>query len=175
MRKKYLPFLLFFSLIAIASAAQVRDGYRFLKKEQFNSAMNAFEAGLAEQKTKAQSEFGIANVYADSNYNRYSLDSAYIYVNRSQLTYRKLKYDVRKKVRKQYSSTEVNAYKRLIEERAIAEAQVIIEKEREIILPFANRYYEKINLQNNSPNPSPLTSPPAATDHPNCSSFRIES
>ncbi|GEM_PF-5308073 len=39
---------------------------------------------------------------------------------------------------------------------AIEEAQVIIEKDREIILPLANRYFEKINLEQNQVKPDEL-------------------
>lgn len=39
---------------------------------------------------------------------------------------------------------------------AIEEAQVIIEKNREIVLPFANRYFEKVNLENSSTTPETL-------------------
>ncbi|MEQ9298101.1 MAG: TonB-dependent receptor [Cyclobacteriaceae bacterium] len=39
---------------------------------------------------------------------------------------------------------------------AIEEVQVIIEKDREIILPFANRYFEKVNLENSTIQPGSL-------------------
>ncbi len=39
---------------------------------------------------------------------------------------------------------------------AIEEAQVIIEKDREITLPFANRYFEKVNLENQTIEPGSL-------------------
>ena len=122
MRKIY-PFLpLLFCCCYFFSTAQVRDGYRFLKKDEFNSALRAFEADREEDKTSVQALYGIENVYADSNFIYSNLDSAYIYTNLALLRYRKLKYDVRKKVQRQISSSEMNTFKRQIEERAVFQA-----------------------------------------------------
>lgn len=94
-----------------------------LAGKDYPGAANAYRAGLADEQEAAQCLYGLAKVFADSSYAFFQLDSAYDYANQSLEAYRKLDYKARKKVQKQFSSNDINAFKREVEERAFLQLQ----------------------------------------------------
>ncbi len=115
-------------LISISFAAsnllsQSKTGDKLLEEGDHKGAHAAYRAGLSEEKDAAQSHFGLARVFADSNYASYELDSAYDHANQALEVYRSLHYKVRSKVSKKFSTRDVSDFKRQVEERALAEAE----------------------------------------------------
>lgn len=115
--------LYFCSLSFLPLFSQFRAGDKMLAEKDYGAAEKAYRAGLSDEEEAARCLFGLARVFADSNYARFQLDSAYDYANQSLEAYRKLDYKLRKKVQKHFNSNEINTLKREVEERAFFHAQ----------------------------------------------------
>lgn len=76
-----LGLLCFISLIATTTQAQLKKGYKLLKKSNYEDAITAFEVDIFNKKGNiaVEAEYNLAKIYFDKNFEEYNLEKAYEY------------------------------------------------------------------------------------------------
>jgi len=119
-----------FLIILLSSSlnlqAQIKQGWRHLKKSRYDEAIKAFEKDILNPKTIVgiEAEHGLSQIYVNPNYNNYNLDEAYIYAKSAINRYKKLDLSsVHKLQKKNLGILQLQNYQREIINIAYAQAK----------------------------------------------------
>ena len=108
----------FFLILSFSSFSQASKGLKYLDKNKFNEAYQAFQAGLAKPGEAPIAHYGLALLYSTPTYPQYNIDTAYAEVIRAEQSYKKLDYKLKGKVSKKLSTSEMRKAKKQIAAKA---------------------------------------------------------
>lgn len=129
MKRNYLYVIIYSlsTLLPVVSAsAQLNQGYKHLKKENFDLAIEAFESDIFNKKADiaVEAEYNLSKIYIDKNYKANDLEKAYQYAKSALKRYNKLNTNEIKNIqKKKLSKASIETLKRKILDEAYDKAK----------------------------------------------------
>lgn len=123
--KYYCQLVILYNLLILimstTTTAQIKIGYKYLKKGNYNLAIQAFEKDVFNNKTNIaiEAEYNLSLIYFDKKYDGHNLDEAYKYIKSTLKRFSNLKINETKDLqKKKLGKSKIETLKRQITDAA---------------------------------------------------------
>ena len=101
-------------VLSVSSYAQASKGLKYLSKNKYEEAAQAFTAAMNKPGEVPMAYYGFSKLYASATYKGYNIDTAYVNVLRAEKTFRKLDYKLKGKLSKKMTLADIRKEKKEI-------------------------------------------------------------
>lgn len=112
-----------FTFLPALLTAQADKGMNLLSKGNPIAAEAAFRADLDNPKEAPLAMYGLSLVYADAKFERKNIDTAFVFIETCDKTYRKMPPDLKSKIVKKLSSAMIADQRKMVIDKAFARAK----------------------------------------------------